>query len=223
MNTGEGLLVGAAIGLLVGDRRRGGPPGPRLVTPAWVWGWMFLIFLGIPIPALLCADPAPLVALVLCGVWLYVLIGGIVKMVRTDRRLRAAYVVAAQQMAYEQQVYEQQAHLADQQAQAGMTGQAVVDAMRQAYRETQQEAPRAPYKSTRGRHNTVVVPRALNAPRGSTGPSQAPSGPPPPMGSNTPTLWVPTYSGAAKPVQRIETSLGGTVMIDRRSVDPDEL
>ena len=45
----------------------------------------------------------------------------------------------------------------------------------------------------------------------------------PPMGaSTTPTLYIPTYVGAAKPLRR-EITMGGTIMKDARGVDPDTL
>lgn len=80
----------------------------------------------------------------------------------------------------------------------------------------------------------IAVDNTQRPPQGPTGPSQrttrprspkpAPSSPwSPPMGSNLPALYVPTYSGPAKPVRRIETGLSGTVVHDHRGVDPEDL
>ncbi len=77
----------------------------------------------------------------------------------------------------------------------------------------------------------VGVDTTQRPPQGPTGPSQRTTAPPPrprpapasPMGSNLPALYVPTYSGPAKPVRRIETGLSGTTIHDHRGVDPEEL
>jgi hypothetical protein len=83
----------------------------------------------------------------------------------------------------------------------------------------------------------IAVDGTQRPPQRPTGPSQRPTAPPPaprprpapsspyqsPMGSTLPALYVPTYSGPAKPVQRIETTLGGTTIHDHRSVDPEDL
>ena len=83
----------------------------------------------------------------------------------------------------------------------------------------------------------IAVDGTQRPPQSPTGPSQRPTAPPPaprprpapsspyqsPMGSTLPALYVPTYSGPAKPVQRIETTLGGTTIHDHRSVDPEDL
>jgi len=64
-------------------------------------------------------------------------------------------------------------------------------------------------------------------PEGPTGTPQRPTAPKPgprsPMGSNSPTLWVPTYMGPSKELQRRETSLDGIWINDHRGVDPDSL
>ena len=127
----------------------------------------------------------------------------------------------AQVQALFQQARQQEAAV---QHQAQATGKAVVDAMRDAVR---QEAAQSPSAPSRARNNVIDAPALPPAPQSPTGPSQRPSAPPPappaPMGTSTSPLWVPTYHGKAKPVQRTETSLSGTVMRDRRSVDPDTL
>ena len=80
----------------------------------------------------------------------------------------------------------------------------------------------------------IAVDGTPRPPQSPTGPSAGTTAPPPPapaapptppspMGSTLPKLWVPTYSGPAQPVQRVETSLGGTLIHDHRRVDPDEL
>ena len=75
----------------------------------------------------------------------------------------------------------------------------------------------------------IAVDGTPRAPQGPTEASPAPVAPPPApapsptVGSTLPKLWVPTYSGPAQPVQRVETSLGGTLIHDHRRVDPDGL
>jgi hypothetical protein len=97
------------------------------------------------------------------------------------------------------------------------------------------EAGQAPVQRLRSWMSSrvlIAVDGSQRPPQGPTGPSQRPTAPPPPkpapapaspMGSNLPTLYVPTYSGPAKPVRRIETSLGGTTIHDHRGVDPEDL
>jgi hypothetical protein len=196
------------------DRAWNNPWG-RLLTMAMIAGaiyvwfksppviklWFFLITFAIPIPALWLFNVSPLLTLALGFVWLYVVIAGVVWMGREDKRLRALNEQAIAEEEYLNAMAQRAAHVADRQAGAQETGQAVVDAMRQAYRETGQRPPQEP-----------------------TGPSQRTSASQEsPMGSTSPTLWVPTYSGPARPVQRREITMGGTVVRDHRRIDPDTL
>jgi hypothetical protein len=46
--------------------------------------------------------------------------------------------------------------------------------------------------------------------------------PAPPMGSQSPGLYIPTYIGSRRP-QRLELTTGGTIIRDDRRIDPDGL
>ena len=69
--------------------------------------------------------------------------------------------------------------------------------------------------------------RNQRPPEGPTGAPQRPTaprpGPPSPMGSSSPTLWVPTYIGPSKALQRRETTVDGIGINDHRGVDPEDL
>ena len=159
-------------------------------------------------------------------IWFIWLVGGGLAMFRNmDHQVYANQVVYQQQA----QFYEQAVRDAERITTAKATGDAVVDGLRQAYKETQQapQPPQKPAQASQTRRNVIDVPALPPGPQSPTGPSQRPTPPPPeppaPMGTSTPTLWVPTYSGPAKPVQRRETTLGGITISDRRGVDPDDL
>lgn len=81
-----------------------------------------------------------------------------------------------------------------------------------------------PVQRFRARMNSrvlIAVDGTQRPPQSPTGPSQRPTAPPPapPMGSNLPATYAPTYWGP----KRIETGLSGIVIRDYRSVDPEDL
>jgi hypothetical protein len=202
----------------------------------WYILWWMLLCIGVPVMWFFATpisdeyDPSSSGLTGRDWFWLsleaLVIVGGIIviwcdwhRQVQARKVQYQQFAVQQQQMTQQQAQYAQAAHFADQQRQAKMTGQAVVDAMRVAYGEAQ-GAPTTPSGPSQARRNVIDVKALPPAPQAPTGPSQRPSGPPPPMGSGTPTLWVPTYQG---PVQRRETTLGGTTINDRRRIDPDDL
>jgi hypothetical protein len=219
-NAAAVALFGAFIGWFIYR----GTAGYSIRTPRLFWPWFLTFALGIPLLgywAMAFAGSAPL--LIFCFLlWPVVFVVGLIACRLDVGRQMFAQAAQVQQAAAQQQAWEQQQQQAAARQQAQMTGQAMVDAMKQAVRQDAQRASTAPSASSQRRRNVIDVPALPPAPQSPTGPSQrTPASPPPPMGSSTPTLWVPTFSGPA--VQRRETTLGGTVVTDRRRIDPDEL
>jgi hypothetical protein len=170
-------------------------------SPSQIKLWLFLIFFGIPIPTLLATNWSPILAVTGLLLWLVVFFAGLVQVVR----LTIWQQQANQQWALQQQAAEEAAAMQDgirkvryDHTLAQVTGEAVATAL------VRQRPPESP----------------TGAPQRPTAPKPTP---PAPMGSTTPTLWVPTYQGPRKELQRRETSLEGIWMNDYRGVDPDEL
>jgi hypothetical protein len=186
----------------------------------YIFGWMVLLG-AIPITWLLIVamyvnsapadggDPEWIsgLAMWLGALWILVAIAGVVCIWVDWHGQIMMRQAQYQQALVDQQDAEDMAVIQDginkvryDHAVARATGQAVADALRD------QRPPEEP-----------------------TGPSQRPSAPTPPpapaspMGSNAPTLWVPTFHGPRKELQRRETTLGGIWMNDHRGVDPDDL
>jgi type II secretory pathway pseudopilin PulG len=222
----EGMIVGAFIGWLVFR----GTAGYNIRTPRVQWAWFAALLV---LAVVLCYPPFwPASLTLFLGLWVLafvVLCAGPILMRRDVVRQMTAQYAQLQASHRQQQAYEQQVAENERQAAAQATGQAVVDGLRQAYQETRQE-PQETAGTTvhtdaaqqRPQSPTAASQRAL-PPAPEAKPRSTPASPPPPPGSGTPKLWVPTYSGRAKPVQRRETTLGGVSVADHRSVDPDTL
>lgn len=249
-NRRDEFLATAAIGFALAAYVYKGTAGYRIKDGYWCLAYIGAVF-GIFTFGYFVAMPRAMEMSWLffgtCGVWIVVAIGGLIllrrNVVRQMNAQRPHLQQAANRAALQHQQYQeaaqrvaQRAHEAEKQADADRTAEAMVRAMRHAYQETRegsqetrersQEPPQARQEPSqaRSRHRNVVDVPAL--PPGPQRPTAAPQAPPPPtgpVGSGSPTLWVPTYSGPAKPVQRRETSLGGISIIDRRGVDPDGL
>jgi hypothetical protein len=192
LSGGEKLFLAAAAALAIYGWWK---------SPAQIKLWLFLIFFGIPIPALLISNVSLALAAALLVVWLVVFVAGLVQVVRlTIWQQQANYQAAlAQQQAEEAAVVQDGIRkVRYDHTLAQVTGEAVATAM------MRKRPPESP----------------TGAPQRPTEPKPTP---PAPMGSTTPTLWIPTYQGPRKELQRRETSLDGVWMNDYRGVDPDDL
>lgn len=205
-----GVAIGAALGAYMAYY--------GLKWPRGIWTWCIWTFL---VPACICFaiavpdwsfkanDPTQewVSALIMwTGAYLIVMciIGVICTLIDWNRQ-HEVNQAARQQAAVQQQEEEYNAAVQAgvdkvryDHAVARATGQAVAEALRN------QRPPESP----------------TGAPQRPTAP---PPGPPAPMGSTSPTLWVPTYQGPSRELQRRETSLDGLWMNDHRRIDPDEL
>ncbi len=89
------------------------------------------------------------------------------------------------------------------------------------------QAPVQRLKARMSGRAIIAVDTTPRPPQSPTGPSRGPvvdtTATDAPVGSNLPAIWVPTYSGPAKPVRRIETGLSGHTIHDHRGVDPEDL
>ena len=136
------------------------------------------------------------------GVFGYIRAWRLCTIYRQQRRLEE------EQMSFEQAQHDAACFAAERKAAARDTAEAMVNAMQDVVQ--RQAAPSAPAQASQ-RRRTTVAPAALPAgPQSPTGPSQRPvapkPAPPAPMGTSTPKLWVPTYSGAAVRAARPDIS-----------------